>query len=304
MIAFVLSDKEAVSQLLPKDTMVDLAIRILPVGILGARIYYVLFSWDSFADNVLSVFYIWEGGLAIYGGLIAGFLTVLFFCRRRKLHLFMMLDLIVPGVALAQSIGRWGNYFNQEAFGFPLNATSSLCFFPIAVLIQEPSGYVWHLATFFFESMLDLLISIFLFWGRRNLFRRRGDVFLFYVFLYSSGRLVIENMRMDSLYLGSTIRISQLFSIAAVIFILFYLFRRRFQTGCHLSPFLYISVTGCMIYSGLILFYCFTGSFIWNTTILEQILILSFYSVWIILNVFFLYGKSRISEVYYAKHKC
>ena len=79
MIAFVLSDKEAVRQLLPKDTMVDLAIRILPVGILGARIYYVLFSWDSFADNVLSVFYIWEGGLAIYGGLIAGFLTVLFF---------------------------------------------------------------------------------------------------------------------------------------------------------------------------------------------------------------------------------
>ena len=227
-LAVFLADREAKRQRLPPDTVIDLALWVLPLGILGARAYYVLFSWPVFERNPVSVLYIWEGGLAIYGGLIAGFLTLLVFCRRRKLSLPRMLDILAPGVALAQAIGRWGNYFNQEAYGWAIPADSPAAFFPLAVLISAPAGPEWHLATFFYESVLDFCIFLFLMLTRRRLLRRPGNVFLFYLLFYAAGRMVIEGLRTDSLYLGSSIRISQLLSalmIPAVLAIL--IFRRR-----------------------------------------------------------------------------
>ena len=117
ILAVYLSVRESKRLQLPEDTILDLSLWILPSGIIGARLYYVLFSPQTFLENPVSILYIWEGGLAIYGGLIAGFLAIAFFCRKRKLSMLMMLDILVPGVVLAQSIGRWGNYFNMEAYG-------------------------------------------------------------------------------------------------------------------------------------------------------------------------------------------
>jgi len=217
-LAVILAVKEEKRLHLPKDTIIDLALYAIPFGILGARIYYVLFSWDSFKDHPLSVLRIWEGGIAIYGAVIAGFIVILVFCRIRRLPILSVCDAVVPGLALAQCIGRWGNYFNMEAYGLPLHS-ASLCFFPLAVQIPSGEGGSWHMASFFYESLLNLGIFLFLWNIGRRKFRRRGDSFFFYLFLYGAGRLVIEETRMDSLY-SSGIRISQLLSAVLCLFVL------------------------------------------------------------------------------------
>ncbi len=302
-LAVFLADREANRQGLPKDTVIDLSLRILPIGILGARIYYVLFSWDDFASRPISALFIWEGGLAIYGGLIAGFLTVLLFCRRRKLPVFLLLDVLIPGVPLAQAIGRWGNYFNQEAYGLPLPSGSPLCFFPLAVLIQDSTGSGWHLAAFFYESALDLLIFLFLVLGRRRLFRRQGDVLLFYFLLYAAARLVIENVRMDSLYLGSSVRISQLLSVLLCLIVFLLFFRRRLTDGGGLPSVLRAVCFLTLAFTGLIMIFCVNGTFPWNASVLTEILFLTAYSVWMILACMLCYGRTPASEVCYARNK-
>ena len=113
-LAIFLADREARRQGLPEGVATDLALVVLPCGIIGARLYYVVFSWGEYQKDPLAVFRIWEGGLAIYGGLIAGGIAALIFCRQRKLSVWKVLDLLAPGVALAQALGRWGNYFNQD----------------------------------------------------------------------------------------------------------------------------------------------------------------------------------------------
>ncbi len=221
-IAIFLASREERRVGLPKDTVIDLALWILPFGILGARLYYVIFSWSSFSDDPVSVLRIWEGGLAIYGGILAGFAVILIFCRIRHISVPVVCDLIAPGLILAQAIGRWGNYFNMEAYGAPLTSPG-LCFFPLAVQIPEPTGTVWHMATFFYESCWNLIVFAVLMTGRRRWFRHHGHVFGAYVFLYSCGRLVIEDLRTDSL-LSSSVRVSQLLSICAVLAVLLLLF--------------------------------------------------------------------------------
>ena len=221
-LAVWLASRHANRAGLPRDTILDLALFVLPVGILGARLYYVIFSWNDFRQDPLSILRIWEGGLAIYGGLIAGFLVVLLFSLRRKIPLGTLLDCIVPGVALAQAIGRWGNYFNMEAYGLPIQQ-AGFQFFPVAVLIPGQGGFSWHMATFFYESVCDFLLFLFLtrlFYRHR---RKTGDVLFFYFLGYGCSRLLIEQLRTDSLY-SATIRVSQLvsFVLIAFVFILFF----------------------------------------------------------------------------------
>ncbi len=116
-LAIILASRLEKRESLPADTVVDLALWLFPFSLVGARIYYVAFSWSAYRDDPLSVFRVWEGGMAIYGGILAGLLVVLLFCRRRRLPVLSVCDIIVPGLALAQAIGRWGNYFNMEAYG-------------------------------------------------------------------------------------------------------------------------------------------------------------------------------------------
>ena len=203
---------------LPKDTVVDLALWLIPCGVIGARLYYVFFAWDTFASNPLSIFAIWNGGLAIYGGIIGGVLAAICFSKKKHISLLSLLDMVAPGVLLAQAIGRWGNFFNMEAYG--LEITNEACqFFPLAVLIPENGTYVWHMATFFYESLWNFLGFLFLAFTRKKA-RRSGDILCGYLVIYGGGRLIIEGLRLDSLMTsGGTARISQLLSVCLCLIV-------------------------------------------------------------------------------------
>lgn len=210
-LALFIASREEKRLALPRDTVVDLALWVVPFGIIGARLYYVLFAWETFAPNPISVLYVWQGGLAIYGAIIGGFLAVVLFARRRKLALGTLTDLIAPGLILAQAIGRWGNYFNMEAYGVQIT-DPAWQFFPAAVFIPGTTGGTWHMATFFYESMWNLAVFIVLMLSRRRM-HRTGDLSLWYFLLYGAGRLIIEGLRTDSLYAGGNLRISQVLAL-------------------------------------------------------------------------------------------
>jgi len=217
-LALFIASREEKRLDLPKDTVIDLALWVVPFGIIGARLYYVIFAWDTFAPNPISVLYVWQGGLAIYGAVLAGLLTVIVFARKRKLHLGTLTDLIAPGLALAQAIGRWGNYFNMEAYGLEIT-TPAWQFFPAAVYIPAGSGGTWHMATFFYESMWNLLVFAALMLLRKRK-HRPGDLTLWYFLLYGAGRLIIEGLRTDSLFAGGGIRISQVLAMVMCVIVL------------------------------------------------------------------------------------
>ena len=148
LIAFLLGVREEKRLGLPKDSMLDMVLIAVPSGIVGARLYYVLMSLDQFAQDPISVFYIWQGGIAVYGSIIGGAVGVWLYCRKRNRSFATLLDISAPGIALAQAIGRWGNYFNREAYG-PVITHPAWQFFPAGVLISENGAQVWHVATFF-----------------------------------------------------------------------------------------------------------------------------------------------------------
>ena len=299
VIAVILASREERRAGFRKDTVIDLALWILPGGIIGARLYYVAFSWDQFRDDPVSILKVWEGGIAIYGAVIAGFLIILLFSRRRKIPALKLCDIIAPGLILAQAIGRWGNYFNSEAYGLEIT-NPSLQFFPFGVLIPEAEGTAWHMATFFYESAWNLCVFVFLMIARRRWFRKPGDVFLFYVFLYSCGRLVIEDYRMDSLYATSSVRISQLLSVVFCAVILILYMRRRITEGRG-------SRIGCVPAVAALLYTLPVIAFTLNLfippagmTVGARTLFLLGYSLLSIVSLMVLYGRSGKDEVYYA----
>lgn len=298
-IAIVLAVREEKRVGLKKDTILDLALWILPLGILGARVYYVAFSWDTFKDDLLSVFKIWEGGIAIYGAVIAGLLVVLVFSRVRNIPPLLLCDLVAPGVVLAQAIGRWGNYFNMEAYGAAVT-NPALQFFPFAVLIPSDAAHPWHMATFFYESCWNLFVFVLLMVFRRRRFRRTGDVFFFYAFLYACGRLVIEDFRTDSLYAGSSVRVSQLLSVVICLAILVMYFRRA-PARRPLGAVLFVLAAVCALpVLGYALNLVIHPA---GMTLLQRFLFLAAYSVLNIAALLVLYGRTPREEVIYALHK-
>ena len=211
-VAAFLCTQEEKRLALPKDTGLDIVLYALPPAIIFARLYYVVFSWDTFKNQPLDILKFWEGGLAIYGGVIGGALGVWLLSRKRQIPILLLGDIVAPPLLLGQAIGRWGNYFNGEAFGTIVNKTAWQ-FFPFAVKIGEN----WHLATFFYESMWNLLGFLFLYLNRKRLKveGKYGHVLYWYFIWYGLGRLMIEGMRTDSLMWGS-IRVSQLLSLLIV----------------------------------------------------------------------------------------
>ena len=189
-------------------------------GFVGARLYYVIWQWDSYADNPISALYVWQGGLAIYGGIIAGAIGLYIYSRVKKYRFVDLLDIAAPVLALAQGIGRWGNFFNKEAYGMPVT-DPKWQFFPYAVeipfahRIPEYAEHAWFQATFFYESITCLAIFAVLF-----LYRKRqkfsGELVLWYFTLYGVERGIVEGFRTDSLMWGS-IRVSQLLSWVLVV---------------------------------------------------------------------------------------
>lgn len=204
------------------EMILDFALLAIPFAIVGARLYYVVFQWEIYKHNPIDVFKIWEGGLAIYGAVIGGIVAAVIFSRWRKVNFWDLADIVAPSLILGQAIGRWGNFFNQEAYG-RLVTDKAWQWFPFAVYIEAKRE--WHMATFFYESMWNLLVFIFLMYYRKRR-KRPGDIFLLYLLLYSCGRIVIEGLRTDSLYWGP-FRVSQLLAGLLIAFSIIMLVVRR-----------------------------------------------------------------------------
>lgn len=217
---------------LPGETTLNLALVGVPAAILCARLYYVIFSWDYYASHPEDILNIRQGGMAIYGGIIGGIAAGYIYCRIRRLDCRACLDLAAPSLALGQAVGRWGNFINQEAYGGVVN-DPALRFFPLAV---EIPGSGWHYATFFYESLwCALIVALILLGERKRFFRRRGDAFGAYLFLYALERTLVEGLRTDSLYLGP-IRVSQLLSLGVLLALGLMLARRRSGAARALPP--------------------------------------------------------------------
>ncbi len=190
------------------DDILTLACYVIPLAIIGARVYYVLFRLDLY-KNFVDVLKIWEGGLAFYGGMIGGAIGVGIYCLIHKKNFLALIDLIAVAMILSQSLGRWGNFFNQEAYGTKVS-DPKWQWFPFAVYIENFGE--WHLATFFYESLWNLAtFAVLITLLYKVKFKANGMVAAYYLVWYGTGRFFIEGLRTDSLYWGS-VRVSQLLS--------------------------------------------------------------------------------------------
>lgn len=216
---------------LKSDDFTLVALFVIPLAVIGARLYYIAFSGRAW--TFVEAIKIWEGGMAIYGGVIGGALGVLIASLIKKKNFFDYADVIAPGLILAQSIGRWGNFINQEAYGWAVE-NPNLQGFPFSVYIERCvqegctcGGSGWHLATFFFESYLNLIgfcvLLLLLLYTKK-----RGTVVAGYFIWYGVVRAIVETFRTDALFIGnSTLRVSQLLSIVLIfvgLFMLFYIY--------------------------------------------------------------------------------
>ncbi len=209
LLGIIYCSKKSASFGIKEDDFFDLMIWLIPLSIVGARLYFVLFRLDDYIGTpFINWIAVWEGGLANYGGVIAGMLTIIVFCRRKKISIPAMLDLIVFGLLIGQILGRWGNFMNREAFGAE---TDVFC----RMGLVSPSGETIYVhPTFLYESLWNLVCFIFLcVWVKQGRRRYDGQYILIYFIWYGIGRTRIEGLRTDSLYIGGTgIRVSQALS--------------------------------------------------------------------------------------------
>ena len=211
LLGINLASREGKKRGLEEDAIIDMMIWAIPTGLVGARIYYLLFEWQYYIQNPADIIAIWKGGIAIYGGLIAGGLAVYWFTKKKGIPFSLMLDILAPYVLLAQSIGRWGNFINQEAHGEAVTRTFlENLYLPKFIIDQMQINGTYYHPTFLYESLWSLLgfAIIIMLRNRKNLLRR-GEVALSYVIWYSVGRFFIEGMRTDSLWMGDFLRVSQ-----------------------------------------------------------------------------------------------
>lgn len=213
ILGVILGIREAKRRGYRSDMVLDLMLLAIPICIVCARLYYVIFTWDTYANDFSKVFAVWEGGLAIYGAVIGAVLAAVIFYKWRKVPIGEILDIAAPSLILGQAIGRWGNFVNQEAFG-NLVTDPAYQWFPYSVYIDRLGE--WHQATFFYESMWNLLTFAILMILRKRI-KVRGGVFALYMILYGIGRFYIESLRTDSLMAGD-IRVSQWLSAILVVF--------------------------------------------------------------------------------------
>lgn len=214
---------------LDPEVIWDFAIYAVIFSIIGARVYYVIFAWDFYKENLLSIFNIRKGGLAIYGGVIAAFITLFVYARVKKQNPFRMGDAAVPGLILGQAIGRWGNFMNREVFGeyydglfsmqLPVEAVRARDISEnIAGHMQEGANFIQVHPTFLYESVWCLVVfALMLLYTKHKKFE--GEICLLYFGGYGLGRFFIEGIRTDTLFLpGTTIAVSQVLSILMVLF--------------------------------------------------------------------------------------
>lgn len=204
LIGTVLALKEAKRKGVKEETLIDMLLFAVPAAIIGARAYYVIFTWDYYSKNPSQILNIRGGGLAIHGVIIAGALVAIIFAKVRKESFWNLADIVAPSLILGQAIGRWGNFANQEAHGGPTDL-------PWGIIVD---GVKVH-PTFLYESIWNLIVFALLLWYRRKKATVEGEIFILYLMLYSVGRFFIEGMRTDSLMLGP-FRVAQLISLTII----------------------------------------------------------------------------------------
>lgn len=203
------------------DKLTDILFISLPLGIIGARLYYVLFNWGYYSRNLREILDIRQGGLAIHGGLIFGVGSALVYMKRRNLDFLKYLDAVAPSIAIAQAIGRWGNFFNQEAHGGEVSREFISIFPDFIQRGMYIEGKYYH-PTFLYESIWNLVNFMILIFISKRYNKQKGVIFALYVIIYSIGRFIIEGLRTDSLMLGP-FRIAQLISLIFILISLFYI---------------------------------------------------------------------------------
>ena len=214
ILAVYLSMKEAPRKKIDPDAIIDFILIAFPLAIVGARLYYVIFEWGYYSQHLGEIFAIWNGGIAIYGGLLTGALVLYLFSRRRLIEPIDFLDIAAPSVMIAQSIGRWGNFFNQEAYGA---AVKSLNYLPSFIRDQMYIDGSYRQPTFLYESIWNLLgFLLILILRRKPQFLRQGEITAFYLIWYGFGRMIIEGMRTDSLMFAG-LRVSQWLSMILIL---------------------------------------------------------------------------------------
>ncbi len=227
LLGYYLAELEARKRGIKKDKILDLLIIALPIAFIFARAYYVIFRWDYYSKNYSEIVAIWDGGIAIYGGLIGGLLVLLIFSNRNKIKILKLLDIIAPSLLLGQALGRWGNFFNHEAYG-EIVTKSFLQKLNIPKFIIE-NMYIdgsYRQPTFLYESVWCFIVLIILLIIKNKLYS--GEVFSFYMIFYGVERFIVEGMRTDSLYIG-IIRVSQIVSLIMVILGICYFIFNRFN---------------------------------------------------------------------------
>lgn len=226
LLALAFAIKQAKTTGQNPENYVDIALFGVIFAVIGARLYYVIFSWELYADNILKIFALREGGLAIYGGIIAGVLTVLVYTKKKHLNFWLVADTAAPSLLLGQIIGRWGNFFNREAFGGYTDNLFAMRYLKEQVHNAAPSvlehsitingtEYIQVHPTFLYESLWNLAIFLLLLALRKRK-KFHGQIFGYYILGYACGRAWIEGLRTDQLMIGS-FAVSQLFSVVLVI---------------------------------------------------------------------------------------
>lgn len=230
MIAIWIAQREAKRTGQNPEQYLDLAMIGIAAGILGARIYYVIFAWDYYKDDLLSIFNIRQGGLAIYGGIIGACIAVVIYSRKKKQNFGLLMDTASMSIVFGQIMGRWGNFFNREAFGDYTNNLFAMQLPVSAVRANEITQKMWdHVVTvngveyiqvhptFLYESLWNVGVLLFLFWFRKRK-KFNGEVFLMYLIGYGLGRIWIEGLRTDQLLLPVVgLPVSQLLSGCLVV---------------------------------------------------------------------------------------
>lgn len=216
VLALVLAIREGNRRGLGKDDFPDLMLWAIPIAIISARIYYVIFEWDYYRNHLGEIPQIWNGGIAIHGALIGSIITTYIFTKNRNISFWKMADIAAPSIILGQAIGRWGNFMNQEAHGEEVTRSFlEGLHLPEFIINQMYIDGVYYHPTFLYESLWNIVGFILLIALRRvNL--RYGEIFLSYVIWYSIGRFFIEGMRTDSLMVGD-LRMAQLISLALIV---------------------------------------------------------------------------------------
>lgn len=202
---------------IPENFMINLFFWLIPTSLIGARIYYVIFNYSTYSKDLISIFKVWEGGLAIHGGIIAGLIFLIIYTKKYKVNTLFILDFSVVGLLIGQSIGRWGNFFNLEAHG-PLVSKAFLekIFIPEFIIDGMNIGNNYYHPTFLYESLWCLLGFIILLVIRRLKYLKIGQLTFIYFIWYGIGRFFIESLRTDSLMIGD-IKVAQLVSIIMLI---------------------------------------------------------------------------------------